>query len=67
MSASAGPGTLPGNPLISYIRALRAHPVVIIAVIVVAVGAAAAFTRTRTYDATTEILVTPISPQDRSS
>ncbi len=66
MSAPEDPASLPGSPLIAYIRALRAHPVVIIAVIVVAVGAAAAFTRTRTYDATTEILVTPISPQDRS-
>ena len=66
MSAPEDPASLPGSPLIAYIRALRAHPVVIIAVIVVAVGATAAFTRTRTYDATTEILVTPISPQDRS-
>ena len=53
MSAPEDPASLPGSPLTAYIRALRAHPVVIIAVIVVAVGAAAAFTRTRTYDATT--------------
>ena len=66
MSAPEGPASLPGSPLTAYIRALRAHPVVIIAVIVVTVGATAAFTRSRTYDATTEILVTPISPQDRS-
>ena len=51
MSAPEDPASLPGSPLTAYIRALRAHPVVIIAVIVVAVGAAAAFTRTHTYDA----------------
>lgn len=66
MSAPDGPAPAPGNPLVSYIRALRAHPFVIIAAIVVAVGGAAVFTRTRSYEATTELLVTPISPQDRS-
>jgi Mrp family chromosome partitioning ATPase/capsular polysaccharide biosynthesis protein len=66
MSAPNGPASAPANPLVSYMRALRAHPFVIIAVILVAVGAAAFFTRTRTYEATAEILATPISPPDRS-
>src|SRR6476646_4824343 len=52
MSAPEDPASLPGSPLIAYIRALRAHPVVIIAVIVVAVGAAAAFTAKRLSDTT---------------
>jgi Mrp family chromosome partitioning ATPase/capsular polysaccharide biosynthesis protein len=66
MSTPADPAAAPGNPLVSYMRAMRAHPFVILGVVLAAVAGAAFFTRTRSYEATAQILVTPIAPPDRS-
>jgi Mrp family chromosome partitioning ATPase/capsular polysaccharide biosynthesis protein len=48
---------------IAYLRALRAHPILVVAAAVVAVGAAIAIAKTRTpsYEATAQILVTPVA------
>lgn len=58
--------TLGGNaesPLGPYLWAIRAHPLVIAAVVIVAVLVSVAVieTRTATYKATAEVLVTPLS------
>ncbi len=48
---------------VPYLRAIRAHPLLILAIVVVAVATAIAWEtkRTPSYKATTQILVTPVS------
>jgi len=51
--------------LAAYLRAIRAHPVVVVAITLATIGASALFlaARSSTYEATAELLVSPL-PQD---
>ena len=56
-----------GAAVASYVRAVRAHPWVIVATTVAAVAACAVFVRgPLSYESTAEVLVTPLPPGDRS-
>ncbi|MEA2130764.1 MAG: hypothetical protein QOJ85_3655, partial [Solirubrobacteraceae bacterium] len=65
--------SLPGGPdtgasLGPYLRAIRSRALVFVLVTLAAVGAAAALVATRspTYQATAELLVTPLQQDDRT-
>lgn len=56
------------NALASYIRALRSHPLVVVATMLAALAASMAWLTVRgpTYEASTKILVTPVPEGDHS-
>jgi len=62
------PGSDAGAALGPYVRAIRSHALVFVLVTLAALGGAAALlaTRSPTYEATAELLVTPLQQDDRT-